>query len=58
MALAGAPRYTVFDEPAAGLSPNERSDLVQILTALPEHIGRPSSSTISTSLCVWSNGSR
>jgi branched-chain amino acid transport system ATP-binding protein len=39
LALAGAPRFVLFDEPAAGLSPSERSDLVAILTALPAHIG-------------------
>ncbi len=39
MALAGAPRLILFDEPAAGLSPAERRDLVQLLTALPAHIG-------------------
>ena len=39
LALAGAPRFILFDEPAAGLSPNERGDLVAILTALPAHIG-------------------
>lgn len=39
MALAGAPRFILFDEPAAGLSPTERSELVEILTALPPHIG-------------------
>ena len=39
MALAGAPRFILFDEPAAGLSPAERGDLVAILTALPGHIG-------------------
>jgi branched-chain amino acid transport system ATP-binding protein len=38
MALSGAPRLILFDEPAAGLSPAERRDLVQILTALPRHI--------------------
>jgi branched-chain amino acid transport system ATP-binding protein len=39
MALAGAPRFILFDEPAAGLSPGEREELVEILNALPEHIG-------------------
>jgi branched-chain amino acid transport system ATP-binding protein len=39
LALAGAPRFILFDEPAAGLSPTERSELVEILTALPRHIG-------------------
>jgi branched-chain amino acid transport system ATP-binding protein len=39
LALAGAPRFILFDEPAAGLSPNERRELVEILTNLPEHIG-------------------
>ena len=39
LALAGAPRFILFDEPAAGLSPTERGDLVAILTALPPHIG-------------------
>src|SRR6478672_10766514 len=39
MALAGAPRLILFDEPAAGLSPPERRELVQLLGALPEHIG-------------------
>lgn len=39
MALAGAPRFILFDEPAAGLSPTERAELIEILTALPEHIG-------------------
>ncbi|MFM8466123.1 MAG: ABC transporter ATP-binding protein [Oxalobacteraceae bacterium] len=39
MALAGAPRLILFDEPAAGLSPAERRELVQILQGLPRHIG-------------------
>jgi branched-chain amino acid transport system ATP-binding protein len=39
MALAGAPRFILFDEPAAGLSPTERRDLVEILKSLPGHIG-------------------
>jgi len=39
LALAGAPRFILFDEPAAGLSPTERAELIDILTALPGHIG-------------------
>jgi branched-chain amino acid transport system ATP-binding protein len=39
LALSGAPRFVLFDEPAAGLSPTERADLVTILTSLPAHIG-------------------
>jgi branched-chain amino acid transport system ATP-binding protein len=39
MALAGAPRLILFDEPAAGLSPGERRDLVALLRALPSHMG-------------------
>jgi branched-chain amino acid transport system ATP-binding protein len=39
LALTGAPRFILFDEPAAGLSPHERRELVDILTALPAHIG-------------------
>jgi len=39
MALAGAPRLILFDEPAAGLSPAERAELVALLNALPRHIG-------------------
>ena len=38
LALAGAPRLILFDEPAAGLSPTERSELVEILHSLPDHI--------------------
>ena len=38
-ALAGAPRMILFDEPAAGLSPTERAELVAILNGLPGHIG-------------------
>lgn len=39
MALSGAPRFILFDEPAAGLSPSERRELVEILTGLPGHVG-------------------
>lgn len=39
LALAGAPRLILFDEPAAGLSPTERVELIKILTSLPGHIG-------------------
>jgi branched-chain amino acid transport system ATP-binding protein len=39
MALAGAPRLILFDEPAAGLSPAERRELVALLGALPKHMG-------------------
>lgn len=39
LALAGAPRFVLFDEPAAGLSPSERGELVNILNDLPSHIG-------------------
>ena len=38
MALAGAPRLILFDEPAAGLSPPERSELVALLRSLPSHM--------------------
>ena len=38
MALAGAPRLILFDEPAAGLSPAERRELVALLRALPGHM--------------------
>jgi len=39
LALAGAPRFILFDEPAAGLSPTDRAELVEILTSLPTHFG-------------------
>jgi branched-chain amino acid transport system ATP-binding protein len=39
LALGGAPRFLLLDEPAAGLSPAERRDLIAILNALPGHIG-------------------
>jgi branched-chain amino acid transport system ATP-binding protein len=39
MALAGAPRLILFDEPAAGLSPPERRELVSLLGAFAEHTG-------------------
>lgn len=39
MALCGAPRFILFDEPAAGLSPTERRELIGILTRLPSHVG-------------------
>jgi branched-chain amino acid transport system ATP-binding protein len=39
MALAGAPRLILFDEPAAGLSPAERRELVALLGSLPRHLG-------------------
>jgi branched-chain amino acid transport system ATP-binding protein len=39
MALAGAPRLILFDEPAAGLSPAERTELVALFESLPAHIG-------------------
>lgn len=39
MALAGAPRLILFDEPAAGLSPSERRELVLLLNAFPPHMG-------------------
>lgn len=39
MALSGAPRFILFDEPAAGLSPTERAELIKILTGLPGHVG-------------------
>ncbi len=38
MALAGAPRLILFDEPAAGLSPAERRELVALLRGLPPHM--------------------
>ena len=38
LALAGAPRLILFDEPAAGLSPVERTELIEILQSMPSHI--------------------
>ena len=38
LALAGAPRLILFDEPAAGLSPAERRELVALLRGLPAHM--------------------
>jgi branched-chain amino acid transport system ATP-binding protein len=38
IALAGAPRLILFDEPAAGLSPAERRELVALLSSLPAHM--------------------
>lgn len=39
MALAGDPKLILLDEPAAGLSPVERGDLVSILDGLPKQVG-------------------
>ena len=39
MALAGAPRLILFDEPAAGLSSIERKRLIGILQSLPDDLG-------------------
>ena len=39
LALAGAPRFILFDEPAAGLSPGERARIGGDPQALPDHIG-------------------
>lgn len=39
LALAGAPRFILFDEPAAGLSTVERNLLVDILNSMPRHMG-------------------
>ena len=39
MALAGAPRMLLLDEPAAGLSVAERVNLLSMLNGLPKHIG-------------------
>ena len=39
MALVNNPRFILFDEPAAGLSPNERDILVEILSNMPSTLG-------------------
>lgn len=39
MALVGSPELILLDEPAAGLSPAERGDLINLLDNLPDHIG-------------------
>jgi branched-chain amino acid transport system ATP-binding protein len=39
LALAGAPRLILFDEPAAGLSPAERRHLIDLLRDLPQYVG-------------------
>ncbi len=39
LALAGEPKFVLFDEPAAGLSPAERIDLIGILDSLCADIG-------------------
>ncbi len=39
LALAGAPRMLLLDEPAAGLSAGERVKLLTMLNGLPKHIG-------------------
>ena len=39
MALVGNPRLMLFDEPAAGLSSEERGILIEILSELPDNIG-------------------
>ena len=38
MAMAGEPRLILFDEPAAGLSSVERTQLEKLLLKLPSHI--------------------
>jgi branched-chain amino acid transport system ATP-binding protein len=39
MSMAGLPKLVLFDEPAAGLSPSERKQLVVILRNIPSSIG-------------------
>ena len=39
MALVGTPKMILFDEPAAGLSPTERHELVTLLNGLPKDVG-------------------
>lgn len=38
MALVGTPHLILFDEPAAGLSPSERKDLLALIRALPRSL--------------------
>ena len=38
MALAGEPRLLMLDEPAAGLSPGDRPELLRLLNALPRSL--------------------
>src|SRR3546814_13483861 len=38
LALAGAPRLLLFDEPAAGLSPSERRDPIDLPQSPPPHM--------------------
>jgi len=38
MALAGEPRVLMLDEPAAGLSPGDRPELLKLLTGLPRDL--------------------
>ena len=55
LALAGAPRFILFDEPAAGLSPTERAELVEFFPRCPRIAATSSSSTTWTWRCAWSS---